>query len=224
MRWNSYRLTEEPPHGESVLLDESDCHADPPARIKGLMRASIYTPVIPRQLRLPLIRRDHARRLVRAPGQLGSLSPEEVAYSLKSQRAELRRRLDWRADAAGIPADVREEIVDDAIHLVVMSSKPIRDEQHVQGAFWQSIGYLLLEHKTGRHRLRVGLERSESRAGLSSLLLQRGLRARQLHPRRHIEVYLQRRIARLRTPHRPYVRRQKPPRLTDRQNSHLPRR
>lgn len=58
---------------------------------------------------------------------------------MKAKRTELRKRLDWRRDVAGLPEHVRDELVDEAIGLVVMSSKPIRDEQHLQGAFWTSI-------------------------------------------------------------------------------------
>ncbi|HTB49419.1 MAG TPA: hypothetical protein VK701_00445 [Solirubrobacteraceae bacterium] len=74
-------------------------------------------------------------------------------------RAELRRKLDWRRDAARLPAQIRDELVDEAIGLVVMSSKPIRDDQHLQGAFWTSVGYLLMERRAGRHDLRVGSRR-----------------------------------------------------------------
>ncbi len=37
-----------------------------------------------------------------------------------------------------------------------MSRRPIPDEQHLQGAFWASIGYLLAEHRSGRRDLHVG--------------------------------------------------------------------
>jgi hypothetical protein len=40
-----------------------------------------------------------------------------------------------------------------------MSSKPIRDEQHLQGAFWATIGYLLMAHRSGRRDLHVGSQR-----------------------------------------------------------------
>jgi len=55
-----------------------------------------------------------------------------------------------------VPAGVREEIVDEAIGLVVMSRDPIRNEQHLLGAFWSSVGFLLAERRAGRHGLRVG--------------------------------------------------------------------
>ena len=55
-----------------------------------------------------------------------------------------------------MPAGVREEIVDEAIGLVVMSREPVRNEQHLLGAFWSSVGFLLAERRAGRHGLRVG--------------------------------------------------------------------
>ncbi len=121
--------------------------------------ASSESAAIPRPTGLPLVRRGHARWLVRAPGQRGALSPEEAAHALNAKRAELRKRLDWRRDVAGLPEHVRDELVDEAIGLVVMSSKPIRDEQHLQGAFWASIGYLLMAHRSGRRDLHVGSRR-----------------------------------------------------------------
>lgn len=136
-------------------LDKSSCRAESPARINGVM-ATPESAAIPRPGGLPLVRRGHARWLVRAPGQHGALTPEEAAHALNAKRAELRRRLDWRRDVAGLPEHVRDELVDEAIGLVVMSRKPIRDEQHLQGAFWASIGYLLMAHRSGRRDLHVG--------------------------------------------------------------------
>ncbi len=123
------------------------------------MASPAQSAVIPRPAGLPLVRRGHTRWLVRAPGRQGALSPEEAAHALKAKRAELRKRLDWRRDVAGMPAHVRDEIVDEAIGLVVMSSKPIRSEEHLQGAFWASIGYLLVEYRSGRRDLHVGSRR-----------------------------------------------------------------
>lgn len=54
---------------------------------------------------------------------------------------------------------LREEVVDEAISLVVMAREPIRNEQHLLGAFWRSVGFLLSEHRAGRHALRVGSRR-----------------------------------------------------------------
>jgi hypothetical protein len=156
MRWNSRRSGTGPSSGTASLpLDETSCRAEEPACITGVM-ASSESAAIPQPSGLPLVRRGHARWLVRAPGQRGALSPEEAAHALKAKRAELRKRLDWRRDVAGLPEHVRDELVDEAIGLVVMSSKPIRDEQHLQGAFWTSIGYLLMEHRSGRRDLHVG--------------------------------------------------------------------
>ena len=156
MRWNSRRSGTGSSSGTASLpLDETSCRAEEPAGINGVM-ASSESVAIPRSSGLPLVRRGHARWLVRAPGQRGALSPEEAAHALKAQRVDLRKRLDWRRDVAGLPEHVRDELVDEAIGLVVMSSKPIRDERHLQGAFWTSIGYLLMEHRAGRRDLHVG--------------------------------------------------------------------
>jgi len=154
MRWNSRRSGTGPSSATATLpLDETSCPAEAPARINGVMASSAQSAAVSRPATLPLVRRGHARWLVRAPGQRGALSPEEAAHALKAKRAELRKRLDWRRDVAGLPAHVRDELVDEAIGLVVMSSKPIRDEQHLQGAFWSSIGYLLMAAPLGPARL-----------------------------------------------------------------------
>lgn len=160
MRWNSRRSGTGPSSATAPLpLDEISCRAEAPARINGVMASPAQSAAIPRPAALPLVRRGHTRWLVRAPGQRGALSPEEAAHALKAKRAELRKRLDWRRDVAGMPAHVRDELVDEAIGLVVMSSKPIRDEQHLQGAFWASIGFLLVEYRSGRRDLHVGSRR-----------------------------------------------------------------
>lgn len=160
MHLNSRRPSTEPPSVAAPLpLDEISCRAESPARINGVMGSSTQSAAIPRLAGLPLVRRGHSRWLVRAPGQRGALSPEEVAHALKAKRAELRKRLDWRRDVAGLPEHVRDELVDEAIGLVVMSNKPIRDEEHLQGAFWASIGYLLMAHRSGRRDLHVGSQR-----------------------------------------------------------------
>jgi hypothetical protein len=160
MRWNSRRSGSGSSSATASLpLDEIGCRAGEPARITGVMASSAESAAIPRPAGLPLVRRGHARWLVRAPGQRGALSPEEAAHALKAKRSELRRSLDWRRDVAGLPEHVRDELVDEAIGVVVMSSKPIRDEQHLQGAFWSAIGYLLMEHRSGRRDLHVGSRR-----------------------------------------------------------------
>ncbi len=159
MRWNTRSSTGPSSATASLPLDEIGCRAEPPARINGVMASPAQSAAIPGPAGLPLVRRGHARWLVRAPGHRGALSPEEAAHALKAKRAELRKRLDWRRDVAGLPEHVRDELVDEAIGLVVMSSKPIRDEQHLQGAFWSSIGYLLMAHRSGRRDLHVGSQR-----------------------------------------------------------------
>jgi hypothetical protein len=159
MRWNSRRSGTGPSSATASLpLDEIGCRAEAPARINGVMASSAQSAAI-HQPGLPLVRRGHTRWLVRAPGRQGALSPEEAAHALKAKRADLRKGLDWRRDVAGMPAHVRDEIVDEAIGLVVMSSKPIRSEEHLQGAFWASIGYLLVEYRSGRRDLHVGSRR-----------------------------------------------------------------
>jgi hypothetical protein len=160
MRWNRRSSGSGPSSATASLpLDEISCRAEEPACINEVMASPAQSAAIPRPAALPLVRRGHARWLVRAPGQRGALSPEEAAHALKAKRAELRKRLDWRRDVAGLPEHVRDELVDEAIGLVVMSSKPIRDEQHLQGAFWSSIGYLLMAHRSGRRDLHVGSQR-----------------------------------------------------------------
>ena len=95
----------------------------------------------------------------RAPGRSGVLSPDEAAHALQGRRAELRTAVDRRKDARFLSAGVRDEVVDEAIAVVVMSRKPIQNEEHLQGAFWTSVGYLVAERRAGRHELRVGSQR-----------------------------------------------------------------
>jgi hypothetical protein len=160
IRSNSRRFEAEPPSMAAATgLEQIGCRTEGPARIKKVMGSSAQPAALARHAGLPLVRGGHTRWLVRAPGRRGALSPEEVAHALKARRAELRRSLDRRRDARGVPVHVREEIVDEAIGLVVMSSKPIRGEQHLQGAFWVSVGLLLAEHRAGRRELHVGTRR-----------------------------------------------------------------
>ncbi len=159
MRWDSGLSGSGSSATASLPLDEIDCRAGGPACINGVMASSEQTAAIARPVALPLVRRGHARWLVRAPGRRGALSPEEVAHALKAQHAQLRARLDRQRAVAGLPEHVRDELLDEAIGLVVMSKEPIQDEQHLQGAFWKSIGFLLMEHRAGRHNVRVGSRR-----------------------------------------------------------------
>lgn len=160
MPWNSRRFAAEPPSvAASLPVDETRCRAEAPVRINGVMGTSAQPTAMSRPGGVPLVRRERARWLVRAPGQGGALCPEEAAHALQAKRAQLRRSLDCRRDVAGVPAYTRDEIVDEAICLVVMSSKPIRGEDHLTGAFWTSVGFLLAEHRAGRRDLRVGSRR-----------------------------------------------------------------
>jgi hypothetical protein len=61
---------------------------------------------------------------------------------------------------------VLEEVVDDAIGVVVMMRRPISSEAHLMGAFWTAARILVRQHREGRHRVRVG---SRSRVGLETV-------------------------------------------------------
>ncbi len=108
---------------------------------------------------LPMVSRASTRWIVRAPGRSGVLSPDEAAHALQARRAELRAAVDRRKDARFLSPGVRDEVVDEAIAVVVMSRKAIQNEEHLQGAFWTSVGYLVGERRAGRHELRVGSQR-----------------------------------------------------------------
>jgi hypothetical protein len=142
--------------GVSGSPGEIRCRAEGLGRIKGVVGSSVQS--VSGMRALPLVR-GGSLRLVRAPGRRGAWSAEEVAYALSEQRGDLRRALDRRQDAAGVAAGVREEVVDEAIGLVVMVREPIRDERHMLGAFWCSVRFLLAEHRAGRHAVRVGSRR-----------------------------------------------------------------
>jgi hypothetical protein len=57
---------------------------------------------------------------LRAPWRRGVWSRVEVAAALQAQRAELLRVLSARGDSRGLSETVLEEVVDDAIGVVVM--------------------------------------------------------------------------------------------------------
>ena len=76
-------------------------------------------------------------------------TPEEAARTLTVRRAELRSVLDRRHDARLLSALARDEVVDEAISVVARSTRPIRDEQHLEGAFWTAVGPLIGEWRTG---------------------------------------------------------------------------
>lgn len=124
-----------------------------------LMASSAQTIPRPRLMGLPMVSRASTRWIVRAPGRSGVLSPDEAAHALQARRAELCAAVDRRKDARFLSPGVRDEVVDEAIAVVVMSRKPIQNEEHLQGAFWTSVGYLVAERRAGRHELRVGSQR-----------------------------------------------------------------
>jgi hypothetical protein len=138
---------------------EISCSPKAAARMNLLMASSAETIPRPRPLGLPLVSRASTRWIVRAPGRHGVLSPDEAAHALQARRGELRTAIDRRKDASFLSATVRDEVVDEAIAVVVMSRKPIENEEHLQGAFWTSVGYLVAERRAGRHELRVGSQR-----------------------------------------------------------------
>ncbi|MGH2853066.1 MAG: hypothetical protein ACRDLF_02595, partial [Solirubrobacteraceae bacterium] len=123
------------------------------------MPSSAETMPTPRLLGRPLVSRASTRWIVRAPGRSGVISPDEAAHALQARRRELRTAVDRRKDARLLSAQVLDEVVDEAIAVVVMSRKPIQNEEHLQGSFWTSIGYLVAERRAGRHELRVGSQR-----------------------------------------------------------------
>jgi hypothetical protein len=141
------------------MAEEISCSPKGAARMNLLMASSSETMPRPRLMGLPLVSRASRRWIVRAPGRSGVLSPDEAAHALQARRAELRAAVDRRKDASFLSTGVRDEVVDEAIAVVVMSRKPIQNEEHLQGAFWTSVGYLVAERRAGRHELRVGSQR-----------------------------------------------------------------
>jgi hypothetical protein len=61
-----------------------------------------------------------------------------------------------RGDARGVPVGVLEEVVNEAICIVVMMRQPIVCEEHLMGAFWTAVQLLLGHYREGRRGLRVG--------------------------------------------------------------------
>lgn len=78
---------------------------------------------------------------------------------LQARRGELVRELARRSDAVGVPAGVREEIVDEAICAVVMMRQPLVSERHLLGAFWVMVRALVARYRQGRRDLRLGSRR-----------------------------------------------------------------
>jgi DNA-directed RNA polymerase specialized sigma24 family protein len=72
------------------------------------------------------------------------------------------RELGRRWDAVGVPAGVREEIVDEAICAVVMMRRPLVSERHLLGAFWVMVRALVARYRQGRRDLRLGSRRRVS--------------------------------------------------------------
>jgi hypothetical protein len=76
--------------------------------------------------------------------------------ALQARRAELLRGVRLRADAGGVPAGVLEELVNEAMCVVVMMRRPVVSEEHLMGAFWTAVRLLLRHQREGRRDLRVG--------------------------------------------------------------------
>jgi hypothetical protein len=112
------------------------------------------------------VSRQGPSRRLRAPWRRGAWSSAEVALALHAQRAELLRTIRTRGDARGLAETVLEEVVSDAICVVVMMRRPVVSEEHLIGAFWTAARILLRQHHEGRHSLRVG---SRSRVGLDTV-------------------------------------------------------
>jgi DNA-directed RNA polymerase specialized sigma24 family protein len=100
-----------------------------------------------------------SRFALRAPWRRGAWTPPEAATVLQARRGELVREMGRRRDAVGVPAGVREEIVDEAICAVVMMRRPLVSERHLLGAFWVMARVLLARYRQGRRDLRLGSRR-----------------------------------------------------------------
>jgi DNA-binding CsgD family transcriptional regulator len=110
--------------------------------------------------------RERSLRRPRAPWRRGAWSATEVAVALNAQRNELLGVLRLRGDARGLSETVLEEVVSDAICVVVMMRRPVVCEEHLLGAFWTATRILLRQHHEGRHSLRLG---SRSRVGFEAV-------------------------------------------------------
>ncbi len=96
------------------------------------------------------------RRRRGARWRTGLWSQAEVAEALQARREELRRGVACRGDARGLTASALDEVVDDAIRVVVLMRRPILSEEHLMGAFWATARLLLRQHREGRHTVRLG--------------------------------------------------------------------
>jgi DNA-binding CsgD family transcriptional regulator len=110
--------------------------------------------------------RERSLRRPRAPWRRGAWSAAEVAVALNAQRDELLGMLRSRGDARGVSETVLDEVLSDAICVVVMMRRPVVSDEHLLGAFWTATRILLRQHHEGRHSLRVG---SRSRVGLEAV-------------------------------------------------------
>jgi DNA-directed RNA polymerase specialized sigma24 family protein len=132
---------------------ESHRYSGPLARLEGVMA---QPEPLAREARPALEVDGGAWSRLRAPWRRGAWTPEEVAGALRTRRGDLLRELRLLAGVRGVPDQVLEEIVDDAICAVVMKPRAIKDEEHLRRAFWLSMRMLLARYREGRHRVRVG--------------------------------------------------------------------
>jgi hypothetical protein len=100
--------------------------------------------------------RDRSGWRLRPPWHRDAWSATEIALALQAQRGRLLSAAARRSDARGVPRDLLEELVNEAICAVVMMSNPIASEEHLVGAFWTALRLLLRHHREGRRRIRVG--------------------------------------------------------------------
>jgi DNA-directed RNA polymerase specialized sigma24 family protein len=158
MRLTNHRSEQggRPWQGERSKLGETRWDFGGPACINEVMSSVETARFEARRLATWRTRPRRSQPVLRAPWKRGSWSPEEVAHALNARRKEFCRALDRRRDAFGVPAGMREEIVDEAICAVVMSRRAIVSEEHLLGAFWTAVGLVLKEHHAGRRLLRVG--------------------------------------------------------------------
>ena len=133
--------------------------------------------------------KDSRWRRLRAPWLHGAWTPEEVASALHTRRKELLRELRGLPSARGLPVEVLEEVVDDAVCAVVMKPRAILNEEHLRRAFWLSVKLLLARYREGRHRVHLG---SQERADFDAITRQ----APAVGPTAAEEVELKDRMAR----------------------------
>lgn len=158
MRLTNHRSEQggRPWQGERSTLGETRWDFEGPACINELMSSVETARFEARRLATWRTRPRGSQPVLRAPWRRGSWSPEEVAHALHARREGFCRALDRRRDAVGVPAGMREEIVDEAICAVVMSRRAVVSEEHLLGAFWTAVSLVLKEHHAGRRLLRVG--------------------------------------------------------------------